>query len=426
MQKKFLVIISIFLFLCFQGKAQDFDVFFINKTLRINYLHIGKQDMEKIEVKEFFAGGKWNGTYKFLRSPNRYGDMLFEVFDVSTDSLIFSRSYSTLFLEYRSTERAETEIGNFEESVTLPFPKNEIRYVFTTFDRKGVPTKLFEGKFNPKTTEYKPFTKEFKVMTLHKGNTPDRALDILFLPDGYSKADKKKMKADLKRFAEYIINCSPYKENADKVNIRAIEAYSEESGITDPRENVYKKTLFNSSFNVLDLGRYLMCLNVWKMHEIADDAPYDVLVLVCNTPKYGGGGIYNFYCTVNTEGKSPDYVIVHELGHLLGGLADEYYTSEVSVRDYYPEGVEPAEPNLTTLVDFDSKWKSMLAEDTPVPTPDEKSYDDVLGVFEGGGYVAQGVYRPVRSCTMKDIVYNHFCPVCTKVLLEALHYYSEK
>lgn len=426
MQKNVILFISLFFLLPFTVKTQDFDDFFINKTLRINYWHIGKNDMEKIEVKEFFAGGKWNGTRKFLQAPNRYGDMLLEVFDSSADSLIFSRSYSTLFLEYRSTERAETEVGKFEESVNIPFPKKKIRYVLTTFDRKGVPTKLFEGEFDPQTTECKPFAKEFKTMTLHKGGAPARALDILFLPDGYSKADKKKMKADLQRFADYIINCSPYKENADKVNIRAIEAYSEESGITDPREGVYRKTLFNSSFNVLDLDRYLMCLNVWKMHEIADDAPYDILVLVCNTPKYGGGGIYNFYCTVNTEGKSPDYVIVHELGHLFGGLADEYYASEVSVRDYYPEGIEPAEPNLTTLVDFDKKWKSMLEDGTPVPTPDEKTYDDVLGVFEGGGYVAQGVYRPVRSCTMKDIVYDHFCPVCTKVLLEALDYYSGK
>ena len=176
---------------------------------------------------------------------------------------------------------------------------------------------------------------------------------------------------------------------------------------------------------MIDVDRYLMCLNVWKMHEIADDAPYDVIVIVANSKKYGGGGIYNFYCTVNNTGERSDYVIVHELGHLIGGLGDEYFTSEVSVRDYYPVGVEPVEPNLTTLTDFESKWKSMMDPETPIPTPDVRGYQNVLGVYEGGGYVAEGVFRPWRDCTMKEPIYNHFCPVCSKTLLEVIDYYAK-
>lgn len=233
------------------------------------------------------------------------------------------------------------------------------------------------------------------------------------------------MQEDFKKFTSYIMNCSPYKEMADHVNIRAIEAYSKESGITNPNQNVYKNTLLNCSYNVIDLDRYLMCLQVWKMHAVADDAPYDFIVLICNSDKYGGGGIYNFYCTVNNVGAYSDYVIVHEMGHLIGGLADEYYTSEVSVRDFYPEGIEPVEPNLTTLVDFDSKWKNMLDADTPIPTPASKENKDKLGVYEGGGYVAEGVYRPMMDCTMHKIMYNRFCPVCLKALQEAIMFYSK-
>ena len=161
------------------------------------------------------------------------------------------------------------------------------------------------------------------------------------------------------------------------------------------------------------------------MNAIADDAPYDFIILICNSDKYGGGGIYNFYCTVNNVGAYSDYVIVHEMGHLIGGLADEYYTSEVSVRDFYPEGIEPVEPNLTTLVDFDSKWKNMLDADTPIPTPATKENQNKLGVYEGGGYVAEGVYRPMMDCTMHKIMYNRFCPVCLKALQEAILFYSK-
>lgn len=422
--KKIIFFLS-FLFLSGMLQAQCFDQYFENKTLRINYSHIGKNDIEKIEIKDFYSGGEWNGTRSFLNEPNRYGNILFEVFDSVSNQLIFSRSYSTLFDEYRTTERAEKEIGSFEECVSMPFPKNCVRFSFTSYSRKKVATHLFEGYFNPKKEKYIPFNKEFGVLNLHVGGKPEDCLDILFIPDGYALSDKKMLNNDMKRFADYILNCSPYSENKNRVNIRAIRGFSQESGITNPNENITKKTLLNSSYNSLDLDRYLMCLNVWKMNEIADDAPYDIIVVICNSTKYGGGGIYNFYCTVNNIHERSAYVIVHELGHTIGGLGDEYYTSEVSVRDFYPEGIEPTDPNLTTLVNFDAKWKNMLAPSTPVPTPDSIEYDNVLGVFEGGGYVADGVYRPFRSCTMKDAVYNKFCPVCTKTLLEVFDYYSK-
>lgn len=232
----------------------------------------------------------------------------------------------------------------------------------------------------------------------------------------------------MKRFASYVMNCSPYKENKKHVNIRAIKGYSEDSGITQPQNNIYKNTLVNCTYNAIDLDRYLMCYGVWNLHEVADDAPYDVIVIICNSEKYGGGGIYNFYCTVYNHGQYPDYVIVHEMGHLIGGLADEYYESEVSVQDFYPAGVEPVEPNVTTLVNFESKWKSMLDPQTPIPTmPVTEKHPDFnrLGVYEGGGYVAKGVYRPSLHCTMHQIRYDDFCPVCKRALEDVLDYYSK-
>lgn len=405
--------------------GQHFDEFFVNKTLRINYLHIGKNDSEQIELISFNHGGKWSGTRNYLIEPSRLGDMLIEVFEIGTGKLVFSRSYSCLFGEYASTKRAETEIGSFEEAINIPYPKSKINFKITSFSRKQIPNVLYEGTFDPTSTKSELFTKEHKVKNIHIGGSIEKSVDILFIPDGYSLDDKSVLKADMERFANYVLNCSPFSEHKDKINIRAIEGYSEESGITDPNSKIYKKTLLNCSFNTIDLDRYLMCLNIFKMHDIAEDAPYDIIILICNTPKYGGGGIYNFYCTVNNKGEKSNYVIVHELGHLLAGLGDEYFSSEVSVRDYYPEGIEPVEPNLTTLVAFDKKWKNLIDTEIPIPTPDKKQYNNVLGVYEGGGYVAKGVYRPWRNCTMKDPIYNNFCPVCQKAIIETFEYYSK-
>ena len=423
--KKTFLLLSLTLVLTTLG-AQSFDQYFENKTLRINYLHIGDANHESFALKEYHAGGIWSGTRAYLQEPHQYGSVLFEAFDSTTNVLIFSRSYDCLFNEYRTTDEAATQSKSFEECINMPFPKNTIRYTFTCFDRKQIGTTLYTSYFNPKTTSTTPFSKDYKYITLHQGGNPEQCLDILFIPDGYAKEDRGKLDVDVKAFASYILNCSPYKENTERINIYAIKGFSEESGVTDPNNKIYRKTLLNSSYNTLGTDRYLMCENVWKMYDVADDTPFDVIILICNSEKYGGGGIYNFYATVCNGAPEADFVIVHEMGHLIGGLADEYYTSETSVNDFYPTGVEPMEPNVTTLVDFEAKWKDLMDPKTPVPTPATKKYNDMIGVYEGAGYVAKGVYRPWQNCSMKEVIYNNFCPVCTRVLIDMFNYYSNR
>ena len=421
------VVFLFFMLGAVSANAQHFDDYFVDKTLRISYLHIGNKNLEYLQIDHFTLVDHWNGTRSQLVEPYRYGDILIEVFDQVSKKLIYSRSYSCLFTEYRTTERGETEIARMEECANIPMPQKPVRLRFTSFDRKNEPTVLKDTVLNPADLPVQPAKKEYAVMNLHKGNSPDKALDLLFIPDGYAKSDAKKLDYDMKRFAKYVMNCTPYKENRRHVNIRAIKGFSEQSGITQPQNNFYVNTLLNCTYNAIDLDRYLMCPGVWNLHEVADDAPYDAIIIICNSEKYGGGGIYNFYCTVYNHGQYPDYVVVHEMGHLIGGLADEYYTSEVSVQDFYPEGVEPTEPNLTTLVDFGSKWADKVESGTPIPTPPvSKGHPDYdrIGVYEGGGYVAKGVYRPTLHCTMNSIIYNDFCPVCRETLEKVIRYYS--
>jgi hypothetical protein len=120
-----------------------------------------------------------------------------------------------------------------------------------------------------------------------------------------------------------------------------------------------------------------------------------------------------------------EFVFVHEFGHGFASLADEYYTSEVAYEDFYSLDVEPLDPNLTTLIDFDSKWKNLVDENTPIPTPADSEYTEVLGAFEGGGYVDKGVYRPMQDCSMKSLVLDKFCPVCENAIQEMINFYSE-
>jgi hypothetical protein len=217
--------------------------------------------------------------------------------------------------------------------------------------------------------------------------------------------------------------CDPYKQFKDRTNYWIVESPSEESGTDMPTQGHFAKTILNASFNTFGTERYLTTADNRTMRDLAANTPYDQVIIIVNTEKYGGGGFYNTYALCAADNSLSDYVLVHEFGHCLGGLGDEYYTSDVAVQDFYPAGVEPWEPNLTTLTEFDKKWKSDLPAGTPVPTPVTEEYRGKLGVFEGGGYVEKGVYRPSIECTMKNLKYDAFCPVCKRALSGVIETY---
>ena len=162
------------------------------------------------------------------------------------------------------------------------------------------------------------------------------------------------------------------------------------------------------------------------MHDICANVPYDQIFVLINTDRYGGGGFYNYYSSCSADHQLTYEVSSHEFGHGFVGLGDEYYNSKVAYDGFYNLEVEPWEPNITTMVDFDSKWKDMLNESTPVPTPRTPEYEKTLGVFEGGGYMSKGIYSPVQDCKMKSNNEKHFCPVCERAAEEMILFHIGK
>jgi len=196
------------------------------------------------------------------------------------------------------------------------------------------------------------------------------------------------------------------------------------------------------------------------IRDVASAVPYDFMIILINEKTYGGGGIYGLYTTVSADNKFAEYIMIHELGHHMAALADEYYTSAVAYE--VPKiTVEPWETNITAMFDKNNlKWKDLVETDTPLPTPWNKKafdkfgytiqktrdsiraallpapvmealfekqlktenaffakekYKDKVGAFEGAGYNAKGLYRSQLDCIMytRHMVY---CKVCQKSL----------
>jgi hypothetical protein len=192
-----------------------------------------------------------------------------------------------------------------------------------------------------------------------------------------------------------------------------------------PGRRIYVNTDLNSSFYTFDMDRYLTTSNTKLVYDIAANVPYDVIFILVNSKMYGGGGFYNHFGESTVDNYLSDIVCIHEFGHTFAGLADEYYTSEVTYTGFYNTEVEPWEPNITTNVDFASKWKNLVRKGTPIPTPREEKYANEVGMFEGGGYVAKGVYSPMMDCRMKSNEAAGFCPVCQQAIIRMIKFYSE-
>lgn len=420
------IVIIFLLFISSIFAQNSFDDYFKNKTLRLDYFHTGDNENEYYSFDELIEEPFWGGSKINLIDKFEYGKYRFMVYDEESDKLIYSRGYSTLFNEWRTTEEAKNTVRSFSETVVFPYPKNPVRVEFYSRNKKNELIKKFEYKVDPDDYFIKEERDdEYESFDVVISGDPSVKVDIVIIPDGYTKDEMETFRNDCDDFAGYLFNSSPFKENKDKFNIRGIIAPSEESGTDIPAEDIWYKTLVNTTFYTFDLERYLMTTDNKILRNIASNAPYDQIYILVNSDKYGGGSIYNLYSVCVNDNPAEEFIFVHEFGHGFASLADEYFTSDVAYQDFYSLDVEPLDPNLTTLVDFDSKWKDLVNDSIPIPTPATDEYKDVVGAFEGGGYVEKGVYRPKQDCTMKSIVIDNFCPVCKRAIQQMIDFYTQ-
>jgi hypothetical protein len=374
-----------------------------------------------VSMKEepFYAGSKTNLTDTF-----NYGNFRYELFDATDNTLTYSRGFSTLFQEWQTTEEAKTTDRCFYEVATMPYPKNKSKFVLSMRKRDGSFEKLYETIIDP--NDYfirKEEPVKAAVTKINDAGDPSTSLDFVFISEGYTADEMAKFRSDARKMADILFAEPPYSEYKNRINIWAIEAVSQQSGTDIPGQGIYVNTAMNFSFYTFNVDRYLTSQDIKSINDYAANAPHDNIIVLINSSKYGGGGVYNYYTGTTVDNALSPKVFIHELGHGFAGLADEYYTSEVAYEDFYPLNVEPWEPNITTLVNFDSKWKKMVSKDTPVPTPSEDKYKDVTGVFEGGGYSAKGVYRPEMDCRMKSNSPKGYCSVCREAVKRMIEFY---
>ncbi|MBN2175006.1 MAG: hypothetical protein JW731_12805 [Bacteroidales bacterium] len=471
------VFIPIFLFSLIlsvysQNNPIGFDDYFMNSTIRVDYFHTGNAIEEHFAIDRILNDGPWSGSKTQFIDQIEAGLYFFQIEDLATSKVIFSRGFASIFGEWQTIPEASEKWGTFHESVRFPWPLKPFKLVIKKRNAENQFEKIWETEIDPDSRAVNPaeMQHQFRTFPVLDNGNPNTKVDIVILGDGYTETEMEKFHNDAIRLTNALFEVEPFHSHQSDFNVMAVETPSPVSGVNKPHPGIFKRTPLSVSYSAFDSERYALAYDNRTIRDIASSVPYEFMFILINEKTYGGGGIYNLYSTVAADNHFSDYIFVHEFGHHFAALADEYYTSDVS---YQPAEitVEPWEANITALLDKENlKWKDLVEETTPLPTPWEKEkydqfsyeiqkerkelrlkkvpesevealferekkeseaildhmkYTGKVGAFEGGGYLQFGLYRPYADCIMLTRNKQEFCPVCRRAIERVIAMYIE-
>lgn len=408
--------------------AQNFDDYFVDKTLRIDYVFSGNEKEQTIAVDKLNALPRWYGKKSRLAELPVEGNGQITVKDHRSGKVIYRNSFSTLFQEWLSYPEAKSNTQSFENVFLVPMPKDTVditldlrnnrREVTKSLTHQVVPTDILIHQKGQTPTPYE---------TISPAADTTHCIHIAYVAEGYKPEEMETFINDAKAATDAIFSYEPFKSMKERFNIIAVKSTSKDSGTSEPSKGNWKNTVLHSNFDTFYSERYLTTLHIKDLHDQLAGTPYEHIIVLVNSERYGGGGILNSYTLSTTHNKWFRPVVAHEFGHSFAGLADEYAYEQEEV-PMYPHDIEPWEENITTLVNFKGKWEDMIKKGTPIPTPLSKDSKDIMtkvGVFEGAGYSPKGVYRPTQDCRMRTNENPEFCPVCKRALQNLIDFYTK-
>ena len=452
--------------------ASRFDMFFSDKTMRVDYFHTGGMGTEIVTLDRVVSDGPWPGSRTRLLDETNRGRYLFDVVDPETNQVLYSRGFSSLYGEWQTTGEPRTQHKTLHESLRFPWPKAPVHVILKKRER-GMPFREFWSTSidpNSRFVNAADRIASGTVWTVFTNGPSSEKVDLLVLGDGYTAAQMPKFHADVERLIGALFATDPYKSRKSDFNVRALGLPSDAPGVNRPQAGRFRRTPLSVEYNVFDTERYVLTTDNRALRDIASAAPYDAIEILANEQAYGGGGIFNFQATASVDTVYAEYLFIHEFGHHFADLADEYYTSAVAYETGKAAQLEPWEPNITALLDPATlKWRDLVEQGTPLPTPWDKDvydrqsrelqvkrrdllakgapqseidalfkseedwstkmvaslqYSGKVGAFEGGGYESQGLYRPQADCIMFTRNKVGFCRVCTRAIERIIDLYA--
>ena len=411
--------------------AQSFSDYFANQTLRIDYIFSGNASQQLVALDELSASEGWAGRRINLDKVPVRGNGEIRLIDPESGKAIYRNTFSSLFQEWLVTDEASRLTKSFEATFLVPMPLKEVEVEITLLDNEGHLQTSMRHKVSPddKLIRKHSATAPTRHEYLLQSGSSEECIDIAIVAEGYTKDEMDTFLKDARTACDEIFLYEPFAKHKSHFNVVAVIPESADSGVSVPQDNAWRKTAINSNFMTFYSPRYLTTNSVHLVHDNLAGVAYEHIIILANTDTYGGGGIYNSYTLTTAHHPQFKPVVVHEFGHSFGALADEYFYDEPDhTANTYKLDYEPWEQNITSLVDFGSKWADMVKGKGEIPTePTEKRKKNyTVGVYEGGGYITKGMYRPAVVCRMRDNEATQFCPVCQRAIERIILYNLEE
>lgn len=269
------------------------------------------------------------------------------------------------------------------------------------------------------------------LSTILSNGPVTKRINLVVLSEGYMTNQLGDFLVHATNHVSSLLSEPPYREYSNYFNAFAISVASVQSGSDHPITYLTtNNTYFNSSFDSYGVPQLITIPpnnfdanyshGQGKVDALlqAHMTNYDLVMMIVNDANQGGSG--------NPDGTNSQPIIaslnpygmltvLHESGHTLGKLADEYETG-------MPSGYIPTErPNSTAQTNRALiKWTAWIDTNTPLPTPETDDYNEVVGLFEGAQYTNAGWFRPKRFCKMSNL-YWPFCEICSEQLVKSIY-----
>jgi hypothetical protein len=216
MKLKFLFLTLVIPFLTYS--QIDFNKYFRNESMRFDFLLGGNSNEEKVYPEQIKKEPYWAGSKKNLADPFNYGNYRFRIFDVKSDSLLFSKGFSTLFEEWQSTAEAKEVDKTFYQTAIFPFPKRKFRLEIDSRQRDGNFKNIYKTETNPDNYFILNETLEkLETFVILNSGKPENKVDIVILAEGYTAEEMEKFKEDAKRVTQYLFEEEPFKSEKAEI-----------------------------------------------------------------------------------------------------------------------------------------------------------------------------------------------------------------
>ena len=282
----------------FAGQAQNFDDYFVNKTIRADYIFSGNSEAQAICLDELSSLPQWAGRRHHLSELPLAGNGEIEMKDKASGKIIYRTSFSSLFQEWICEAEAKKVTRGFENTFLIPFPKNTATVTIRLKDVYHKETASLTHEIDPKDILIHQRGDEASITPhryLLKSGSEENCIDIAILAEGYTKEETELFYKDAQTACEALFSHEPFKKLKSRFNVVAVFSESKDSGVSIPRQNEWKKTAVSSHFDTFYSDRYLTTRSVKAIHNWLAGIPYEHIIILANTDTYGGGGIYNSY-----------------------------------------------------------------------------------------------------------------------------------